>query len=380
MLPESQGIKIPREVLQMKGRSWLWACIMGVVLLFALSPPLRAIENSACLDCHGDPDMVKELPNGKAVSLYVNPDRFKASVHGRNGIGCTDCHSDIEKLNYEKEVPHPVPVAPVNCADCHDEESAAYEESVHAKAKAKGIKGAPTCATCHQYHYTPYLAAYTVKEKRDLFCSKCHDPMSHHKWLTQKETHFAHVDCSLCHAKTKGMTNLRLYNPLTMKFIPGGRIIKAFGGSYDSFLKSLDANKNHQLENEELKAVSDKLGKKGFRVALYGEMVAESTPEVHKITKNAIRKCDTCHSPKSPYLRSVSFVLTKPDGEISSYKVEKASLSSFTTSKFYLLSATKVKWVDIIGFILILAGLCFAGGHFFIRIVTIPIRRKRGDK
>ncbi len=363
----------------MKGQRWKWLLVawMSLSLIFIFPLYLHAVENSECLDCHGDPEMVKELPNGKTISLYVNPKKFEASVHGQNGIACTDCHSDIEELNYEKEVPHPVPVASVDCTDCHDEEGTAYEESVHAKARAKGIKDAPTCATCHQYHYTPYLAAYTVREKEDLFCLKCHNPMLSHKWLTQKDTHFAHVDCSLCHAKTKGMTNLRLYNPLTMKFIPGGEIVKAFGTSYEGFLGVLDANKNRQLENEELNAITDKLNRKGFNAAFYGEMVAESAPEVHKISKDAIRKCNTCHSPQSPYLRSVNLILTKSNGKVSSYKVEKAALSSFTTSKFYLLNATKVKWVDIIGFILILGGVCFAGGHFFIRIITIPIRRKR---
>lgn len=356
----------------MKGRRWKWLLLVCVsFLLIFISPMyLYAVESSECLDCHGDPEAVPER-------VYVNPKKFEASVHGQNGIACTDCHSDIEELNYENEVPHPVPVAPVNCTDCHDEEGAAYEESVHAKARAKGVKNAPTCSTCHQYHYTPYLEAYTVKEKMNLFCSKCHKPMLYHKWLTQKDTHFAHVDCSLCHAKVKGITDFRLYNPLTMKFIPGKEIIKALGTNYDGFLKLLDTNKNGQLENGELKALSDKLNSKGFNVALYGELVAESTPEVHRISKDAVRDCNTCHSPQSPYLKSVNLILTKSDGEVSSYKVAKAVLSSFATAKFYLLNATKVEWVDIIGFILILGGVCFAGGHLLIRIITIPIRRKR---
>jgi len=355
----------------MKGRRWKWFFLawMSFTLILIFPMSLHAVENSECLDCHSDPE----------TAPYVNPKKFEASVHGQQGIACTDCHSDIEELNYEKEVPHPVPTAPVNCTDCHSDEGAAYEESVHAKARAKGVKNAPTCATCHQPHYTPYLASYTVKEKEKLFCSKCHKPMLYHKWLTQKDTHFAHVDCSLCHAKTKGMINLRPYNPLTMQFIPGKEIIKALGTSYDSFLKLSDANKNGQLENEELKAIAEKLNKKGLNVTFYGEMVAESTPEVHRISKDAIRNCNACHSPQSPYLKNVNFILTKSDGEVSRYKVEKAALNSFTTSRFYLLNATKVKWVDIIGFILILGGVCFAGGHLLIRIITIPIRRKKRE-
>ncbi|RLD97844.1 MAG: hypothetical protein DRI91_04415, partial [Aquificota bacterium] len=115
----------------MKGQKWKWlfVCLISLSLTFVFSLSSWAIENSECLDCHGDPDMVKELPNGKTASLYVNPDKFAASVHGQNDIACTDCHSSITELNYEEEVPHPIKLEGVHCSDCHDEEAEAYSES-----------------------------------------------------------------------------------------------------------------------------------------------------------------------------------------------------------------------------------------------------------
>ncbi|HYX69459.1 MAG TPA: hypothetical protein VE825_10025, partial [Terriglobales bacterium] len=70
--------------------------ISVVPFLLALSVALSAaskpkLKSSDCLACHNDPTLAKII-DGKPQTLSVNPDHFKASVHG--SLECADCHSD----------------------------------------------------------------------------------------------------------------------------------------------------------------------------------------------------------------------------------------------------------------------------------------------
>ena len=122
--------------------------VAGIILLAAAScfaagkpksPPKPTADD--CLTCHGDSGLSTER-NGKTVSLFVNPDKFKASIHGAM-FTCVDCHTDL------KASPHDGQPAKVNCATCHADQQAAYDRSFHAKAIAAGDNKAATCVDCH---------------------------------------------------------------------------------------------------------------------------------------------------------------------------------------------------------------------------------------
>jgi cytochrome b subunit of formate dehydrogenase/5-methylcytosine-specific restriction endonuclease McrA len=98
-------------------------------------------SNEDCLACHGDSSMTKDV-NGKTVSLYVNPDSFKTSIHG-GMFTCVDCHTDV------KTSPHESTPAKISCASCHADQQAAYDRSYHAKAIQAGDQQAATCVSCH---------------------------------------------------------------------------------------------------------------------------------------------------------------------------------------------------------------------------------------
>ena len=119
----------------------LLAAVLWPALLWAAQKPAPRPSNEDCLACHGDPGLTTEV-NGKTVSLYVNPEKFKNSLHG-GMFTCVDCHSDI------KSAPHEHMPAQVNCSSCHAQEQADYERSVHARARAKGDLRAATCTDCH---------------------------------------------------------------------------------------------------------------------------------------------------------------------------------------------------------------------------------------
>jgi cytochrome b subunit of formate dehydrogenase len=98
-------------------------------------------SNDDCLACHGDATMTTER-GGKTVSLSVNAEAFKNSIHG-GMFACVDCHADV------KTSPHETTPAKVTCAQCHADEQAAYERSFHAKAVKAGDGQAATCVSCH---------------------------------------------------------------------------------------------------------------------------------------------------------------------------------------------------------------------------------------
>ncbi len=125
-----------------------WQGFVAVVLL-SLAPSFATSRtkaspkpaNQECLACHGDRGLTTER-NGKPVSLFVSPDKFKASIHGAM-FTCVDCHTDL------KNSPHDHQPAKVDCATCHADQQAAYDRSFHAKAIISGDGKAATCVDCH---------------------------------------------------------------------------------------------------------------------------------------------------------------------------------------------------------------------------------------
>lgn len=117
-----------------------------------------------CLACHGQPGFSVQ----KGHSLYINPQKFKASVHGV--LGCQACHSDITQF------PHKLPVKKVACAKCHASEGSAFEVSVHHLVMKN--PSSPACLNCHGNPHAivsvhnPLSPVYALNLPRT--CGKCH--------------------------------------------------------------------------------------------------------------------------------------------------------------------------------------------------------------
>ena len=122
----------------------------GVALTFLLAAgalqaasrkdPLKPTVEE-CLACHSDATLSHEV-NGKPVSLHVDPQRFKDSIHG-SMFTCVDCHTDVKSSAHETPPQH------ITCAACHADQQAAYERSFHGKAVQGGNSNAATCVDCH---------------------------------------------------------------------------------------------------------------------------------------------------------------------------------------------------------------------------------------
>jgi cytochrome b subunit of formate dehydrogenase len=126
----------------------VWLCVLAIALPFPalagtakkpVDPPKPT--NEECLACHSDATLTHEV-NGKPVSLFVDPDKFKNSIHG-GMFTCVDCHSDL------KSSPHETKPAKVECSTCHSDQQAVYDRSYHAQALKDGDKNAAGCIDCH---------------------------------------------------------------------------------------------------------------------------------------------------------------------------------------------------------------------------------------
>ena len=120
---------------------WWAACVCILTLCLWPVSHARAIDNTDCFVCHSDISLSKTNATGKAVSLFVDEEKFKTSIHAKNL--CTSCHTDITDL------PHAETHKPVSCSQCHRIEADIYLKSDHGQAIHKGVAEAASCQDCH---------------------------------------------------------------------------------------------------------------------------------------------------------------------------------------------------------------------------------------
>ncbi|MBI5943868.1 MAG: cytochrome c3 family protein [Chloroflexi bacterium] len=120
------------------------------------SAPAPQVDNSVCLNCHGEPDLTLTMPNGEALPLTISEGKFQQSVHGENEIACTDCHSDFSGFPHadlKADSPREIAVEYYTvCESCHAEQYNKVLDSVHQRALAGGDKNAAVCTDCHNPH------------------------------------------------------------------------------------------------------------------------------------------------------------------------------------------------------------------------------------
>lgn len=169
----------------------------------ALPGAARADDAESCFECH--------VQGGDGPA--VDKDAFAKSVHGQNGVSCTDCHAGYAMGPHEGELPAlsadeqkvvdrlskatwgvgkdqvkvTAPRAFLACQNCHTDQTDAFAKSAHAQWLAQDGKVAgPTCASCHgSPHAIQPLAKYAPKatarqpvpaDRREMAkrCEACH--------------------------------------------------------------------------------------------------------------------------------------------------------------------------------------------------------------
>jgi predicted CXXCH cytochrome family protein len=158
-----------------------WCGRVALVTVLALAAPPVIAQDSAeqeaefCLGCHGERDLMIELPSKDKVSLFVDRKAIDSSVHGK-GPRCTDCHAGMG------EIPHPEQSAKNAaefhdafrdaCKSCHFDKYALSLDGVHAKQLANGNSGAPGCVDCHGAHDVE--PASKPRTRISDTCAACH--------------------------------------------------------------------------------------------------------------------------------------------------------------------------------------------------------------
>jgi len=148
--------------------------------------PQMSIGDDTCLQCHGQPGLTMTLDNGDVLDLNVSADEYAASIHGKKGYACVQCHTLVG------DYPHPTWTAANRreatlllttvCYRCHSSQAEKAQDSVHSAAQASGNKNAAVCADCHTGHSVKQLTdpktGQLSSSSRILvpqICAQCHN-------------------------------------------------------------------------------------------------------------------------------------------------------------------------------------------------------------
>ncbi len=120
-----------------------------VLVLLSINIQTRiasAQTDEECLECHLELELEFKNVEGELVSAVFDTSRYQMSIHYNLELECISCHSTIEELPHEEELPA------ADCAQCHDEVSSIFHESLHGYALDRGNEKAPNCVSCHGKH------------------------------------------------------------------------------------------------------------------------------------------------------------------------------------------------------------------------------------
>lgn len=414
-----------------------------VVLIALILAPANAAEpagaalseqDQACLACHGQEGLKKTIGKGEFLSLHVKGKDFAASVHG--AIGCAGCHTgvDLAKHPVEREIAslrdYSIQSSNV-CRGCHEEKFKLYEGSIHATMLRMGNKAAPVCSDCHSPHliqsisiqgaitgvpckrcHEPIFNAYAgsmhgkarAKELAAPLCSDCHrahDVIAagagtglrdaclgchaqagelHRAWLPNTGRHFEAVACAACHAPdAQRRVELRLHDVAT------GRRIGQQNGAAEFGRRAQAAALGGRLDAESLWLLLREVNQGGTegKASLRGRVEAASGVEAHRLADKtrAVRDCANCH--RDGAFGAVTVSVLGADGRPVRFDVHKEVLSSATSVEtvraFYAIGATRVKILDAVIALALLAGVAVPIGHLAMRWFITRRLRKTGS-
>jgi predicted CXXCH cytochrome family protein len=187
----------------------------------AAAPAPQEVPESiaTCMACHEDKALAIALEDGAQMSLHVNLEDYRKSVHGSQLV-CTDCHA-----KYDQDHPSGKTFASrraytlsayETCKKCHFDTYTRTLESVHYDLLKSGVEGAPICSDCHGSH-----AIQNPHAKRAMMsqsCATCHVSVYetyaksvHGRALTEDNNQDVPA-CADCH------THHQIQQPTTTKF------------------------------------------------------------------------------------------------------------------------------------------------------------------
>jgi predicted CXXCH cytochrome family protein len=351
--------------------SALVAIIPTMAILAAATIALAAIgpENERCLICHTD----KRIITMGGKHLYIDSSVYAATTHSY--IGCRSCHTAITEI-HPNENPKPPRPTRATCRECHLPIHAEYARSLHS-SKA-------TCTDCHNPHAVKTPLSISGKDINDM-CAKCHDlkkvVTTHVSWLPQADLHIDALPCITCHTSSKNYVITMTIQTRTPGE-PTGDFRMATRDELSRLLPEgselsslIDRNNDRFISLEDLRAFNSQARRREMR--LWGMMTPEVVTHSYDILPNR-RDCSFCHAsgPRSLQKSYVAF----PDKSrgYTRIKVERGAILDIlnATPDFYMLGATRSRILNIIGALIMAAGLVVPMGHGTLRLLTRARRRK----
>lgn len=125
---------------------------------------------------------------------------FSRSVHSRNGVGCTACHSVHHASEDRFQL---VQKQPGLCFSCHSDTRADFEKPSHHRVN----EGLVNCSDCHNVHGSNLDKQLRTSSARDAVCLNCHAE-KRGPFVFEHEVIKAE-GCSACHTP-HGSSNPRL--------------------------------------------------------------------------------------------------------------------------------------------------------------------------
>ncbi len=172
-----------------------------LLLLFMMSASAAAQTKEDCMMCHDDKDMTMEK-NGRELSLYVDDNVLNRSIH--KNLNCVTCHTGFDPF----EIPHKENIQPIDCKTCHSD--APVKHQFHPQMmKAVRSNGSPdvSCKGCHGTHNvisTKQTASRFHASKLTESCGSCHkdvkDKFIHSShWSSVQQGLKGSPTCLTCH-------------------------------------------------------------------------------------------------------------------------------------------------------------------------------------
>lgn len=352
--------------------------ILGVVC--GANPAFTGVDE--CLGCHGRGD----LRSRRGPSRFIDPLRFRESVHATNGLACTSCHPGIDSVSRNKRVPHRLGEKP-KCVECHQRVAREYSKSRHARVSEK------ICYSCHNPHYSVSFRSLSGEERQGI-CLKCHDAGGTHRWLPHRQLHFDYLECTSCHALGAEIGAVFFLKDSSSAFrdnrLHYEQLEPLLGAGSSGEGDAVDHDGNGIVSEAELASFMKELRKKVPEAAL-GVRILVLKP-THNFTseRRKVKDCTLCHSRDAGFYSTLLLELPDKDGGYSTRRVDKAILVSWRAKPFmgdlYLLGESKItredlgqllaavrrigfKWVDLIGLFVItlsITGVCLHGILMFL--------------
>ncbi len=162
----------------------LYVCFLPLIALMtlllalpelAVAKKAEIVDNSgACMTCHSSREFSKTFKNREKMSVFVNADDFKGTVHAF--LNCTDCHQKVSlsahpgRSSYDSREAF-ILAASAACRNCHSD-TQLKAKPVHAFLTNK--TNGPPCIDCHGSHSVKRSTAWKNTLSDNQYCLTCH--------------------------------------------------------------------------------------------------------------------------------------------------------------------------------------------------------------